>query len=107
MLALIGMVVCAAEVPVSLEVQLSEGSRPSVFLTAEEVAAFRSRAESLDWATAVAGKILSQAEGLLEMDLDVPQTGGQWSHWYTCKKDGGRLKAQSPTEHVCAVCGEV
>lgn len=96
---------CAA--PQDVPVSLPAGPHPCVFLTAEEAQAVRARARSVGWAREVAEGIAAQADAQAARELDIPHKGGQWSHWYTCKKDGGRLKTESPTEHVCSVCGEV
>ncbi len=103
--------VCAAiflaRPALSMEVKVPSGPYPSVFLTPDEAAAVRSRATEHEWAKAVRDGVLKNAAGLVDAELDIPREGGQWSHWYTCKKDGGGLNAKSPTEHVCRVCGEV
>jgi oligo-alginate lyase len=98
--------VCGAA-PESVPIKLPEGPHPCVYVTQEEVAQIRAKAETLDWAKALRAKTLKAADAFLGDKLDIPKEGAQWSHWYTCKKDGGRLKAKSPTEHVCSVCGEV
>ncbi|GMV91239.1 MAG: hypothetical protein AMXMBFR82_10170 [Candidatus Hydrogenedentota bacterium] len=85
--------------------QVAAGPHPRAFLTQEEVAQVRDRAANLDWAREVAGRIVAQADALLAQPIDIPHQGGQWSHWYTCEKDGGGLEAKSPTEHVCKTCG--
>lgn len=90
-----------------VSVNLNSKNYPRAFLTQEEVTQVRERAASLDWAKAVAEKTIAQADALLAQPLDIPHQGGQWSHWYTCEKDGGGLITQSPTEHVCKTCGTV
>jgi len=91
----------------SVRVNVAEGAHPRAFLTPDEVAQVHERVASQEWAQAVAGSIRSEADGLVAEPVDVPHAGGQWSHWYTCKKDGANLKTQSPTEHMCPTCGEV
>ncbi|MBN2311696.1 MAG: alginate lyase family protein, partial [Candidatus Hydrogenedentes bacterium] len=98
---------CGAEAATSVEVRVPDGPHPCVFLTPDELDAMRARAGSLDWAKPIREKTLQAADSLVAATLDIPHEGGQWSHWYSCKKDGGRLKAESPTRHVCTVCGEV
>lgn len=53
------------------------------------------------------GHIKRNADGWLAKDIVLPDRGGQWYHWYACQKDGANLKTESPTRHVCPVCGEV
>jgi hypothetical protein len=50
---------------------------------------------------------MKDAEGSLQTALEVPSRGGQWGHWYVCKKDGVTLVADSPVRHRCPQCGEV
>ncbi|MFO7976244.1 MAG: heparinase II/III family protein [Candidatus Hydrogenedentota bacterium] len=95
------------EAPQSVDITLPDGPHPCVFLTNKEVSEVRERAESLEWAQKVAQGILKEADALVEAPLEIPREGGQWSHWYTCKECGGGLKAESPTRHVCKVCGKV
>ena len=51
--------------------------------------------------------LLKDADAALAKKLDLPERGGQWYHWYACKKDGARLHALSPTQHKCDVCGTI
>ncbi len=51
--------------------------------------------------------LLKDADAALAKPLNLPSRGGQWYHWYACKKDGNRLKAISPTQHKCDVCGTI
>jgi hypothetical protein len=91
----------------SVPVRVAEGAHPRAFLTPGEVAQVRERIASVEWARDVADGVLKEADALVGEPLDVPHAGGQWSHWYTCEKDGGDLETKSPTEHVCKVCGAV
>lgn len=95
------------EAPESVAITLPDGPHPCVFLTPGEVTEVRARAASLDWAQKVAQGVLREADALVEAALDIPREGGQWSHWYACKECGGGLKTESPTRHVCKVCGKV
>lgn len=96
-----------AEPVESVEVRVPEGTHPRVCLTLDEVDAVRARAEAQPWAKAIRDKTLKEAAGLLAEPLDIPHKEGQWSHWYTCKEDGVRLRTESPTKHVCPKCGAV
>lgn len=51
--------------------------------------------------------LISQADAWVGKIVAPPDRGGQWHHWYSCKTDGARLKAESPTKHVCTVCKAV
>ena len=102
-----GLTASTAEPMESVAVRAPEGAHPHVFLTLEEADAVRARAERHEWAKRIRDTCVKEAEALVAAPLDIPHKGGQWSHWYTCKKDGAALKAKSPTEHVCPKCGEV
>jgi oligo-alginate lyase len=82
-------------------------SRPgAVFLTSREAAAARERFTGGGEYAETGSQLLKQADALVAETLDIPREGGQWPHWYSCPEDGGRLRAQSPTAHVCPVCGK-
>lgn len=97
----------STEVPEAIDITVPDGPHPCVFLTTGEVSEVRERAKTLEWAQKVARGIFNQADALVEAPLDIPREGGQWSHWYTCNEDGGGLNAESPTRHMCNVCGKV
>jgi len=80
---------------------------PLVFVTDDELAAARARVENSAWAGEVRDSLVAQAGALAAAPLEIPRKGGQWTHWYSCSDDGARLKAKSPTEHVCTLCGKV
>jgi oligo-alginate lyase len=88
-------------------VMMASGPHPRVFLTPNEAVRVRERSTRLGWAREIRERILDEAGDLLAEPLDVPRDGGQWIHWYTCKKDGGPLKPKSPERHVCSICGAV
>lgn len=69
--------------------------------TAKEKAARR------EWARQAMSLLMTDAEAALKAPVDVPSRGGQWGHWYVCKKDGVTLVADSPFRHRCPKCGEI
>lgn len=94
----------AGPAPVTTPVATSPAE---VFLTEAEARAARNRYLGDPAARALGQKILADADALVAAPLDIPRAGGQWTHWYVCPKDGGRLEAQSPTAHRCVACGAV
>ncbi|MCC6699446.1 MAG: alginate lyase family protein [Candidatus Hydrogenedentes bacterium] len=107
-IALLTFLLAVAQAPLQpVPVHVSSGPHPRVTLTVEELAPLRARATTQEWAKPVAQSIISAAQALVAEPLDIPHAGGQWTHWYSCKRDGGALEAKSPTEHVCKVCGTV
>ena len=69
--------------------------------------AAKRKAESQPWAKRALDAILARAARDLKRKVDLPPRGGQWGHWYSCKKDGARLVTDSPTSHRCPICGTV
>ena len=72
-----------------------------------EIEAARAKAEKAPWARGALAGLMRDAEAALKAPLEIPDRGGQWPHWYSCKKDGVRLRTVSPTEHRCPRCGAV
>ena len=72
-----------------------------------EIEAARAKAEKAPWARGALAGLMRDAEPALKAPLEIPDRGGQWPHWYSCKKDGVRLRTVSPTEHRCPRCGAV
>lgn len=93
----------AAEVPVST----AERRHPLLLASAEELARAKARAQAHDWARAVLEGVIARADQALAGKVEVPDRGGQWSHYYSCPKHGARLRTESPTRHLCPVGGEV
>ncbi len=100
-------VAATAPVPQEIEINVTPERQGPIYLLPEEKEQARARMENEDWATEIGKGYVNSATKLVNADLDIPRTGGQWSHWYTCKEDGGRLKAENPTRHVCQSCRAV
>jgi hypothetical protein len=73
----------------------------------QEIDAARAKAAQFSWAKSALDNIVQAADRALKKPLALPDRGGQWPHWYSCKRDGVRLQTVSPTEHRCPKCGEV
>ncbi len=78
-----------------------------LLISQAELNAASRKAENEPWAAEVLQDILARARLELKRPLRLPDRGGQWPHWYSCKRDGARLVTVSPTEHRCPVCGAV
>jgi hypothetical protein len=65
------------------------------------------KAERLPWARATLNALTTASERALRAPIEIPERGGQWEHWYVCKKDGAKLQTVSPTEHRCPLDGSV
>ena len=50
---------------------------------------------------------LAWLDKVLRSPVDIPDRGGQWCHYFYCRKCAAALKSESPTRHVCTNCGEV
>lgn len=72
-----------------------------------ELDAAKEKAARLPWAREAMSRLMKDAETAVAAPVEVPSRGGQWGHWYVCKKDGVTLLADSPVRHRCPKCGEV
>ena len=93
--------------PTHVDIALPTGDHHGIYLTEAEHQAAKKRYGDSPWATTIGDSLKKTADQYVRAELDIPRAGGQWSHWYTCKKEGGRLNAETPTRHVCQSCGEV
>ncbi len=78
-----------------------------LLVDAADIQAAKGRVSRHAWAREVRDKLLADAEEALAGEVQIPDRGGQWPHWYSCRRDGTRLTTVSPTEHKCSKCGEV
>jgi oligo-alginate lyase len=78
-----------------------------LMLDQTEIEAVLAKAKRCEWAATALQKLLTAADTTLAKPIDIPNRGGQWGHWYTCKKDGSTLIADSPTRHRCPRCNTV
>jgi len=79
---------------------------PRLLLTKDSLVEIRQRMEKQPWAKNAFEKAKRNADGYLNEPVSLPDRGGQWPLWYACKKDAGKLRAESPTRHVCTLCSE-
>ena len=95
--------------PLEIEavVPLAPHDHPCLLVTREGVEAIKKKAAERPWAKSAHDALLKSAGGWLGRTIKVPERGGQWWHWYSCPKDGTRLKTVSPTKHRCPTCGKV
>ena len=93
--------------PISAAAPLPELERPLLFASAETIERAKQRAERYDWASERLDAIVAAGDRALDLEVEVPDEGGQWSHHYVCEDCGVRLRTQSPTEHVCTRCEKV
>ena len=78
-----------------------------LLISEAEIQAARRKAAEHEWAGRVLDELIERARQELSRPLELPDRGGQWPHWYSCRRDGARLVTDSPTEHRCPVCGTV
>jgi hypothetical protein len=98
----------ATPAPAPAPVTIPVARRASeAFLTEGEARAARNRYLGDPAAQAFGRALIARADALASAPLDIPRAGGQWTHWYVCPVDGGKLEAQSPTAHRCARCGAI
>jgi hypothetical protein len=89
-------------------VKLAAGEAPNyLLLDQSEIDAVLAKAKRCDWAGDALRELLARAEAAIAKPIDIPDHGGQWGHWYACKKDGATLVADSPTKHRCPKCNTI
>ncbi len=93
--------------PLAAAVPLPDAGRPCLFASPQEIARARDRAERYDWARKRVEGLIAAGDAALELEVDVPDEVGQWSHHYVCEDCGVGLKTESPTRHVCPRCEKV
>ncbi|MBN1674153.1 MAG: heparinase II/III family protein [Kiritimatiellae bacterium] len=86
---------------------LPQRSHPCLTLTKAAVGEVREKIRRHPWAQTAYDSLLRRADKALASEPRIPDRQGQWWHFYSCKKCGGRLRTKSPTEHVCRKCGAV
>ncbi len=86
-----------------------ESTKSSNYLLIDQsgIDAALKKAKERPWAQEALDAVLTAAEQNLKRPVTLPTRGGQWTHWYSCKKDGALLVTDSPTSHRCPVCGTV
>jgi len=98
--------------PISLDlsaaVPLPPRPHPHLFLTAADIAQAKSRAAKFEWAKGTLQGLSAAGDRALGLNVaDIPDHGGQWGHYYVCKKDGYSLKTVDATHHECPNCKTV
>ena len=78
-----------------------------LLISEAEVQAVKRKAAEHEWAKQVLDELLDRARSRLREPVELPDRGGQWPHWYSCRRDGARLITDSPAEHRCPVCGTI
>jgi len=80
---------------------------PGLILNRNELDAVREKARTTEWAGAALKRLLEGADRWVSEDIRIPDSKGQWWHYYVCAQDGTRLQTDSDTEHRCPACGKV
>ncbi len=80
---------------------------PRLLISRADLPALKEKIAKHAWARRTLTAFRQRADAWLARPVALPDRGGQWSHWYSCKKHGARLRTESPTRHVCPIDGEV
>lgn len=94
---------CKDSVPSLLE-RVAHG--PSLVMTFAQAERAKKRITEDDAARKWFLSLRARCDSELLRAVELPLRGGQWWHWYSCRKCATELKTVSPTEHVCPNCGE-
>lgn len=82
-------------------------SGPCLVIREGDIPAIRKKRKDASWAAAAFTRIKGSAESWMKKEIQIPDRGGQWPHWYACEVDAAPLKMQSPTVHRCPKCHRV
>jgi len=82
-------------------------AHPRLLFSAADIPAIKERMAKTDWGKAYGDGLRKRCDDWLTRAVELPPRGSQWWHYYACAKDGSRLITESPTRHVCPVCGKV
>jgi hypothetical protein len=82
-------------------------AHPRLLFSAADVPAMKERSAKTEWGKAYADALRTRGNEWLSRAIELPARGGQYWHLYACSKDGATLKTESPTRHVCPLCGKV
>ncbi|MBM3494441.1 MAG: alginate lyase family protein, partial [Armatimonadetes bacterium] len=80
---------------------------PRLLVAQADLPALKDKIARNAWARRTLVSFRQKADAWLDRPVTLPSRGGQWSHWYSCKKHGARLRTDSPTRHICPIDGEV
>ena len=86
---------------------VSASAQTYLLVDQSELEEAKSKAGKYEWAASILATVLADAETALKTPVDLPDRGGQWGSWYSCKNDGIPLVTDSPTRHRCPKCGTV
>ncbi len=87
-----------------MAVPLPEIEHPVLMVRRDDLPRIRERIERFDWARETWQRLQRNAEAWVDREIEIPDRGGQWYHWYSCDDCGSRLTTVSPTEHLCETC---
>lgn len=79
---------------------------PSLFVTKARVEEIRRRVATDPVVSNEWRSLVRRLDASLAKPVDIPERGGQWCHYFYCRKCASPLKSESPTRHVCTHCGE-
>ena len=99
-------VVAGADEPTAHELVTRAKAGPCVLFSSEQARAVRQKIAADEKAKAWWTRFHRRTRRKLEQLPAVPDRGGQWPLWYSCRKCGASLKAKTPHLHVCGKCGE-
>jgi oligo-alginate lyase len=78
-----------------------------LLISQQEIEGAKRKAEEQRWAQQALDSLLDSASQAVARDVEIPDRGGQWPHWYSCKRDGAKLETESRTRHRCPACGAI
>jgi hypothetical protein len=71
---------------------MNRSKHPHLLFNEEGIAALKQRVSKHDWLQAIWQKKLVTLATVLEDEVELPERGGGWWHWYASPKTGATLK---------------
>lgn len=93
-----------SESTTSPQSQTAHREHPLLFADATVFAKAKARTQTHPWAAAEMQKLIAAGDQALSTPLNIPKEGGQWNHYYSCKKCGTELQFKDG-KHICKGCG--
>lgn len=75
--------------------------------TSEYFTYLSSKIESYDYAQRAFKALKKKVQNKIESPIEIPLSGGGWSHRYNCPEDGTRLECLDRNHHKCSTCGKI
>ncbi|MFA5857517.1 MAG: heparinase II/III family protein [Elusimicrobiota bacterium] len=96
-------ITCTNVMGENTKVLLSQKQRPYIIVNKDKVAEIKERIQKYEWAKTIADRLIKQANNIVATPVNIPDTGGEWTHYYACRQCGRTLDYVDG-KNWCPVC---